>query len=448
MNNLICTMAGSLCVYFSYINLLPHKYSYIKRAIIFLYIFSVFFSFEGSLGQTSTFLTSIGIIIFTLLFTKNHIFNICCYLFGYLYIVAFNYLFMWMAVALLKMEMETIMTHEKLSVIFSVIYCIYCGITTKLIGWYFHEKLEISHFFINKHLLTAVFIDLIFLVFLYIFNFSYGEHLGYNYGVIALNGIIFLILFAITAFLMSYIYKITLAEQAYKHRMAQFENLRIYTDRLEESYVVMRKFKHDYMNILSTLSGYLKEDNIESLKEYYCERILPISRAFTESDTKLGNLSNIKNTALKSLLSSKFVYMMEIGIKAEIELTEPINALNMDCLDLSRIIGIFLDNSIEAAMETEEKEVRFCMFYKEKDLYLIIQNTAVPPIYAVSDLRSHEISTKGENRGVGLFNVDTILNNYKNTIWNTTYEEPYFTQELILIHKINKEHKNDLHIPL
>ncbi|WP_313260143.1 sensor histidine kinase, partial [Lacrimispora sp.] len=269
---------------------------------------------------------------------------------------------------------------------------------------------------------------------------SYGEHLGYNYGVIALNGIIFLILFAITAFLMYYIYKITLAEQAYKHRMAQFENLRTYTDRLEESYGVMRKFKHDYMNILSTLSGFLKENDMESLKEYYGERILPISRAFTESDTKLGTLSNIKSTALKSLLSSKFVYMMEIGIKAEIELTEPINDLNMDCLDLSRIIGIFLDNSIEATMETEEKEVRFCMFYKEEDLYLIIQNTAIPPIYAISELRSHEISSKGENRGVGLFNVDTILNNYENTIWNTTYEEPYFTQELILMHKINKEY--------
>ncbi len=434
MNNLICTLAGSLCIYFSYVNLLPHKYSIFKRIIILLYVFNIFFIFEGSLGQISTFLNSIGIIIFTLIFTKDRMFNICCYLFGYLYIVAFNYLFMWVAGALLKMDMEALLTHERLTVTFSIIYCIYTGITTKLIGWYFHENLKISKLFINKHLLTAVFIDLIFLVFLYIFNFSYGEHLGYNYGVIALNGIIFLILFAITAFLMYYIYKITLAEQAYKHRMAQFENLRTYTDRLEESYGVMRKFKHDYMNILSTLSGFLKDNDMDGLKEYYGERILPISRAFTESDTKLGILSNIKNTALKSLLSSKFVYMMEIGIKTEIELTEPIKELNMDCLDLSRIIGIFLDNAMEASVETEEKEIRFCMFYKEKDLYLIIQNTALPPTYTISELRSHNVSTKGENRGVGLYNVDIILKNYENVIWNTTYEEPYFTQELILMH--------------
>ncbi|CUX55345.1 hypothetical protein BN3590_02145 [Clostridium sp. C105KSO15] len=125
MNNLICTLAGSLCIYFSYINLLPQKYSILKRVIIFLYVFNTFLIFEGSLGQTSTFLTSIGIIIFTLLFTKSRVFNICCYLFGYLYIVAFNYLFMWIAGALLKMDMRALLTHEKLTVIFSIIYCIY-----------------------------------------------------------------------------------------------------------------------------------------------------------------------------------------------------------------------------------------------------------------------------------------------------------------------------------
>ncbi|WP_313583743.1 GHKL domain-containing protein [Lacrimispora sp.] len=332
------------------------------------------------------------------------------------------------------MDMEALITHHLLLIAFSCIYCIFCGTTTKLIGYYFHKKLVITKYLINDHLLKAIFIDLFLLVFFYIFNFSYGERLGYNYGVIALNGIIFLLLFVITVFLMYSVYKVTMGEQAYKHRMAQFENLRIYTERLENSYGIMRKFKHDYMNILITMSGYLKEDDMDGLKEYYGERILPISRAFTESDTKLGALSNIKNTAIKSLLSSKFVYMIEIGIKAEIELTEPINDLNMDCLDLSRVLGIFLDNAMEAATETEEKEVHFCIFYKEKDLHLIIQNTALPPSHAISELRSHEISTKGENRGIGLFNVDLILKNYENTIWSTTYEEPYFTQELILMH--------------
>ncbi|WP_415066345.1 sensor histidine kinase [Lacrimispora sp.] len=277
------------------------------------------------------------------------------------------------------------------------------------------------------------------MVLLYIFNFSYGERLGYNYGVIALNGIIFLLLFIITVFLMYSVYKVAIKEQTYKHRMAQFENLRVYTERVESSYGAMRKFKHDYINILSTMSEFINENDMEGLREYYEKSILPISHSFTESDTKLGLLSCIKDTALKSLLSSKFIYMIETGIKLEIELQETIDELPLDCLDLCRVIGIFLDNAMEAAMETEEKEVCFCMFYKDDDLYLVIQNTALPLPYAIANLRSHEFSTKGENRGIGLFNVDMVLTNYKNVLWNTNYEEPYFTQELILKQTIAQE---------
>ena len=430
----IYTLTGGLCNYFSCVHLLSHKLTNLKKFILFLYTFGTLYFFNRIYGQAGTFFTFSGIILLICFFTNNLYLNLSCYLFGYLYTIAFSYFFMWITTFFLRMDLSALLTHDNLIVIFSWIYCTYCGTTTKLIGWYIHKKLKLSQYLTNRHLLKAIFIGLFLLVLFYIFNFSYGERLGYNYGVIALNGIIFLFLFAITAWLMYSIYKITMTEQSYKHRMAQFENLRIYTERLEKSYGTMRKFKHDYMNILSTMTEFMKEDDMDGLKEYYGEKVLPISHAFTESDTKLGTLSNLKNTALKSLLSSKFIYAMEIGIKTEIELTEPISELFIDSLDLSRIIGIFLDNAMEAVMEADKKELSFCMFYKEGDLYLIIRNTALPPSYAISELRTQGISSKGENRGIGLFNVTMILKNYENAIWNTTYEEPYFTQELILTH--------------
>lgn len=353
-------------------------------------------------------------------------------MFGYLYIIAFNYLFMYIAGEVLKMDMVSMLKHDMLNIAFSIIYCTYCGVTTKLIGWFIHKRLNITQYLTNQHMLKAILIDLSLLVFFFVFNFSYGERLGYNYGVIGLNGIIFLLLFSITAFLMYSIYKVTASEQAYKFRMAQYENLQLYTERLEKSYGIMRKFKHDYLNILSTMSGFMDENDMHGLIEYYEKKVLPISHEFSESDTKLGALSKIRDTALKSLLSSKFIYVMEIGIDLKIELTETIDNLFLDCLDLSRIIGIFLDNAIEAAMDTAKKELYFCMFYKEDDLYIVIKNTSPPLNHAISQLSSHGVSTKGEDRGVGLYNVSLILQNYDNIIWDMTYEEPYFTQKLIL----------------
>jgi two-component system sensor histidine kinase AgrC len=391
-----------------------------NRLLLFLYAFGSLYFFNRYYGQASTFITLSGMLIIVSLFTKLDYLSLGCYLFGYLYIIAFNYLFMYIAGEILKMDMECMLKHDVLNMIFSTVYCVYCGITTKLIGWFIHKKLNISQYLTNKHMLKAILTDLSLLVFFFVFNFSYGERLGYNFGVIAINGVVFLLLFSITVYLMYSIYKVTMGEQAYKYRMAQYENLQIYTERLENSYGSMRKFKHDYLNILSTMGGFMEENDMNGLIEYYEKRVLPISHAFSESDTKLGGLSKVKNTALKSLLSSKFIYTMEIGINLKIELTEIIDDVVMDSLDLSRIIGIFLDNAIEAAMNTDQKELYYCMFYKDEELYIIVRNTSLPLSHAISQLSSHGISTKGEDRGVGLYNVSLILSDYNDVIWDTT----------------------------
>lgn len=432
MTYFVYSLTGALCSYFSCLYLLPKKFSVFQKIIMFIYIWATVYVFNKRFGQAGTFITYGGILLLTFYFSERDYFCIICNLIGYLYSVSFNYLFMWLTGNLLHMDMVELLADDELTMVFSCFYCVYCGVTTKLIGSYFHKKLNLVKYFNNKPLLIAIFINLLFLVFLYIFNFSYGERLGYNYGVIALNGIIFLLLFIVTVYLMYYIYKITTKEQSDKHRLAQFENLRNYAEKLEQSYGIMRKFKHDYINILSTMTGYMDNNDMDGLMKYYSEKVLPISHSFTESDTKLGSLSNIKDTGLKSLLSSKFIYAMETGLNVEIELTEPIDNLYIDTLDLARILGIFLDNSIEASVETKEKIVRFCMFYGQNKLWIIVQNTSLPLLYPLGQLNNQEVSSKGENRGLGLYNVDMILKKYKNVTWSTSYQDVYFIQELIL----------------
>lgn len=432
MTYFVYTITGGLCNYFSCVHFLSIKLSVMKKLTIFLYAFGTLYLFYGSWGQAGTFLTLFGLMFLTYRYTNNSFFNVSCYLFGYLFTVAFNYLCLWVVTLFLHMDIQTFLSHNLRKCLFSIFYCSSCYITTKLLGWLIHKKLNLAKLFINHHLSTAVFINLLLLVLLYIFNFSYGERLGYNYGVIALNGIMFLLLFAVTVCLMYFINKITVKEQSDKHRLAQFENLRNYAEKLEQSYGIMRKFKHDYINILSTMTGYMDNNDMDGLMKYYSEKVLPISHSFTESDTKLGSLSNIKDTGLKSLLSSKFIYAMETGLNVEIELTEPIDNLYIDTLDLARILGIFLDNSIEASVETKEKIVRFCMFYGQNKLWIIVQNTSLPLLYPLGQLNNQEVSSKGENRGLGLYNVDMILKKYKNVTWSTSYQDVYFIQELIL----------------
>lgn len=209
MTYFIYTFTGALCHYFFCIYLLPDKLTFIKRLVMFLYTFSTVFLLNRIYGQASTFITFGGNILLIYFFTNNRCLSLSCYLFGYLYTITFNYLFLLLVDFIFKIEINALITHNLFLIVFSCIYCIFCGVTNKLIGYYIHRKLNIAKYLTNHHLLKATFVYLFLLVIFYIFNFSYGERLGYTNDVITLNGIIFLVLFVITVFLMYSVYKIS-----------------------------------------------------------------------------------------------------------------------------------------------------------------------------------------------------------------------------------------------
>ncbi len=212
MNYFFYIFSGTLCHYFFCTYLLPDNLTIMKRLVIFLYTFSTLFLFTRSYGQTSTFISFGGTMLLLYFFTHNRYLSLSCYLFGYLYGITFNYLFLLLVYFIFKIDMKTLIARNLSPIIFSCIYCMFCGITTKLIGYYIHEKLNIAKYLTNHTLLKAIFVYLLLLMLFYIFNFSYGERLGYTHDVIALNGIIFLVLFVITVFRLHSIYKILSAK--------------------------------------------------------------------------------------------------------------------------------------------------------------------------------------------------------------------------------------------
>ncbi|MFR6242650.1 MAG: hypothetical protein ACLUJ1_14510 [Mediterraneibacter faecis] len=61
----------------------------------------------------------------------------------------------------------------------------------------------------------------------------------------------------------------------------------------------------------------------------------------TSDTTKINSLINLKDIELKSLLSAKLLYALNLGINVEIEIIEEISHIQMDIIDLARIVGIF-----------------------------------------------------------------------------------------------------------
>ena len=51
------------------------------------------------------------------------------------------------------------------------------------------------------------------------------------------------------------------------------------------------------------------------------------------------------------------IYAHESGIDVTIDIPDKVDSFSMDTIDLARILGIFLDNAIEAALETQQPKI-------------------------------------------------------------------------------------------
>ena len=80
----------------------------------------------------------------------------------------------------------------------------------------------------------------------------------------------------------------------FQARVAHADSLSEYACRLEHLYKEIRCFKHDYMNILSSMYAYLDEQRFDELKQYFEKTLLPDGRKLAAEDDLIGKLKNIK----------------------------------------------------------------------------------------------------------------------------------------------------------
>ena len=195
-----------------------------------------------------------------------------------------------------------------------------------------------------------------------------------------------------------------------------YDNLQEYMSQIEELYQNLRVFKHDYANIMVSMAGYIEGNDMEGLKRYYDKQIFPISNQLIKANDAISILHNLDIVELKSLIFVKINHALELNIEVSLEITDKIEEINMKSVDLVRIIGILLDNAIEACQECENPSIGFSIMRINRDITFVIKNTYIKHDIDYSKLGSIGISSKGERRGAGLYNIKTITNDYDNVI--------------------------------
>ena len=221
-----------------------------------------------------------------------------------------------------------------------------------------------------------------------------------------------------------------LQEKLNQEQTLRYRDMERYSRHIEELYKEVRSFRHDYTNLLTSLRLGIEEEDMEQIKEVYDSVLKDSSQKLQDNKYDLGRLVNIRDKALKSLLAGKFLKARDKKIIFNVEVPEEIQVEGMRLLDFLTIVSILCDNAIEASAEASQSHVSIAFLKSGAQETFIIENSIKEEGIDISEIFSFGVSSKGEERGVGLYTVMKIVESHPNTSLNTTCQNQVFRQVL------------------
>ena len=188
-----------------------------------------------------------------------------------------------------------------------------------------------------------------------------------------------------------------------------------------------KTFRHDFNNIMQAIGGYIQTNNIYGLKKYY--------NSLVPECLKVNNLYRfhsqlIANPAIYSIISDKYNIAEKYNVKMSLNILLDLNCLRADTYTITRILGILLDNAIEAAKECPQKIVNIAFEeFKGKQL-IIVENTYLSKGISKKRIFEKHFTTKQGNSGLGLWQISKIIEKNRNLSLKTTLDKDFFTQRL------------------
>ncbi|EIP9568147.1 sensor histidine kinase [Listeria monocytogenes] len=332
----------------------------------------------------------------------------------------------------------------------TLIYC--AGMLANLLVFSFLlrkliEKVNISRFVEHRKYAYIIFSIVALTVLAFYMNIYAGSIAGFDGSVLKINTLIFTGYTILLIVIVTVVINTATNELKVQNQKEQLEQLQDYVTTLESLHREMRVFRHDYVNILSTLVGYIDNNDMPGLKYYFENNIVPINKTIESNNYKISLLQNIHVIELKGLLAVKLIRAQELKIDAILlavkliraqelkidailEVVEPIDKISMDSIDLCKVVGILLDNAVEAALTCENPVIRIAFVKKGDSIIIVFANSLpvnMPPIYKIFE---EGFSTKGEGRGLGLASLREIMKKYSHVALDTKVTDREVIQEL------------------
>lgn len=193
-----------------------------------------------------------------------------------------------------------------------------------------------------------------------------------------------------------------------------------------------RIYNHENKNELQTLRNLISKKNTKALK--YIDSIL--DNKIKDNEKIMYKTSKIPEGGLRATIYSKLCMMDELGIKYSLDIAKDIRTvdlINMKediVLNICKILGVFLDNAIEAVKDLKTKHIGIEIYLMDGDLCVDITNNYEGKL-DMNKIGSSKYTTKGGNHGYGLSLVNQIISDYPDRFENEkSITKNTFTQKI------------------
>ena len=278
------------------------------------------------------------------------------------------------------------------------------------------------------------------LIFICTLMFFYTIIKEYNLGE---NIIIYLISIFVLVSILAVLIKQTIENNKLTEQYDKLlEFMKQYEQEAENQRILRHETKNEFLAIKAKL--YDKQKNKEVIE--YIDEILKDKIELKQEE--FAKFVYLPANGIKGLCYFKTQEAKDKGLNTSINISKRVENSNIYKLsvkeqrDLGKILGVFLDNAIEASLNSKAKEFGIEAYLNiKKECEIIISNSYDGEL-EVDKIGKERFTTKGKNRGHGLLLVNHLVSKNDKFAINTKITNGLYIQTLT-IKKITKknEHK-------
>lgn len=411
-------LVSTYFMFLGYSFISKEKFKYNFKNIVFVIILAFLFLLNKKFNiVVNSVLTSIILLLlFSKIIFKNNIRNTIVYALTYYLILSvydfiFSFFFYWLNAIIDPDLSQNYLIMGGFTLLITFLTSLFCKLK-------FVRKF--SDLIINLSKNNYVNVLVISLIILFIVILSTKLSLEYDYEKFLFN----LLLLSVFLFFIVFAFiKNHLAQKEKQEKETLLEFISEYEKIIDEN----RINKHEMLNNLIILRSF-EDKNTEEYNKVLDDLIVTYDN---NSDACIKNISKLP-TGLKGILYYKINDMRNKNINLNVNISKrvssPLEKLPLDeYVILSRIIGIVMDNALEASIKSKEKFVMIEVFEQNDNVIIIIENSYNNKV-DVNDLKKKNFSTKGKSRGLGLYIANMLLKKSKHIEMTQHAEELFITK--------------------